>query len=98
MTVQRSFSFLTGCLFSATAERASLNGMPAPPELQMRYLFEDYALDTDRRELSRRGDLVRLETQAFDLLEYLMRNRERVFSRDDLIEAIWRAGSSPIRP
>jgi adenylate cyclase len=55
----------------------------------MRYLFEDYALDTDRRELSRRGDLMRLEPQAFDLLEYLIRNRERVVSRDDLIGSIW---------
>jgi DNA-binding winged helix-turn-helix (wHTH) protein len=62
----------------------------ATPELRMRYLFEDYSLDTDRRELRRRGDVVRLEPQAFDLLEYLIRNRELVVSRDDLIAAIWR--------
>ena len=55
----------------------------------MRYLFEDYALDTDRRELCRCGDVVRIEPQAFDLLEYLIRNRERVVSRDDLIACIW---------
>jgi adenylate cyclase len=55
----------------------------------MRYLFEDYALDTDRRELCRRADVVRLEPQAFDLLECLIRNRERVVSRDDLIAAVW---------
>jgi adenylate cyclase len=55
----------------------------------MRYLFEDYALDTDRRELCRGPDLVRLEPQAFDLLEYLIRNRERVVSKDDLIAVIW---------
>lgn len=55
----------------------------------MRYLFEDYSFDTDRRELCRRGEIVRLEPQAFDLLEYLIRNRERVVSRDDLIAAIW---------
>ncbi len=55
----------------------------------MRYLFEDYALDTDRRELCRRGNVVRLEPQAFDLLEHLIRNRERVVSRDDLIAAVW---------
>jgi adenylate cyclase len=55
----------------------------------MRYLFEDYVLDTDRRELCRRGDIVRLEPQAFDLLEHLVRNRERVVSRDELIASIW---------
>jgi adenylate cyclase len=55
----------------------------------MRYLFDDYALDTDRRELSHGGHIVRLEPQAFDLLEYLIRNRERLVSRDDLLAAIW---------
>ena len=55
----------------------------------MRYLFDDYALDADRRELSHGGQTVRLEPQAFDLLEYLIRNRERVVSRDDLLAAIW---------
>ena len=55
----------------------------------MRFLFEDYALDTNRRELRQQGDLVRIEPQAFDLLEYLIRNRDRVVSRDDLIASIW---------
>jgi TolB-like protein len=57
--------------------------------MAMRYLFEDYALDTDRRELCRRGNVVRLEPQAFDVLEYLIRNRERVVSRDDLMASVW---------
>jgi TolB-like protein len=39
--------------------------------------------------LSHGGHNVRLEPQAFDLLEYLIRNRERVVSRDDLLAAIW---------
>ena len=55
----------------------------------MRYLFEDYAIDTDRRELRRGADVVPLAPQVFDLLEYLIRNRERVVSKDDLIAAIW---------
>ena len=55
----------------------------------MLYLFEDYVLDTERREL-RLGDTpVVLEPQVFDLLAYLIRNRERVLSKDDLIDAIW---------
>jgi TolB-like protein len=55
----------------------------------LRYLFEEYALDTDRRELHRGTDIVSVAPQAFDLLDYLIRNRERVVSKDDLINAIW---------
>jgi TolB-like protein len=55
----------------------------------LRYLFEDYALDTDRRELHRATDVVVVTPQVFDLLDYLIRNRERVVSKDDLINAVW---------
>jgi adenylate cyclase len=55
----------------------------------MRYLFEEYALDTDRRELSRGADIISVAPQVFDLLDYLIRNRERVVSKDDLINTIW---------
>jgi TolB-like protein len=55
----------------------------------MLYRFEDLALDADRRELRRGTALVPIEPQAFDLLELLIRNRARVVSRNDLIEAIW---------
>jgi TolB-like protein/cytochrome c-type biogenesis protein CcmH/NrfG len=53
------------------------------------YLFEDFALDIDRRELCRGSILVSMAPQVFDLLEYLVRNRERVVSKDDLIASIW---------
>ena len=59
----------------------------------MRYLFEEYAFDSDRRELHRGTDLVSITPQVFDLLEYLIRNRERVVSKDDLIKAIWNGRS-----
>ncbi|MET4038029.1 TolB-like protein/Flp pilus assembly protein TadD [Bradyrhizobium sp. JR7.2] len=55
----------------------------------MRYLFEEYAFDTDRRELHRGANVVAIAPQVFDLLDYLLRNRERVVSKDDLIKAIW---------
>jgi adenylate cyclase len=55
----------------------------------MRYLFEGYTLDTDRRELRRGTHVVPISPQVFDLLDYLIRNRERVVSKDDLIAAIW---------
>jgi adenylate cyclase len=55
----------------------------------MQFLFSDQMLDTDRRELCRGPDRVAIEPQVFDLLVYLMENRERVVSKDDLIAAIW---------
>jgi len=56
----------------------------------MIYAFENCELDAGRRELRRGGILVPVEPQIFDLLEYLIRHRERVVSRDDLMTAIWK--------
>jgi adenylate cyclase len=53
------------------------------------YFFEDCSLDTARRELRRRNALVALQPQVFDLLEHLIRHRERVVSKDDLLAAVW---------
>jgi adenylate cyclase len=58
-------------------------------ETALRYLFGDCVLDTDRRELRRGADLLSVAPQVFDVLGYLIRNRERVVSKDDLIAAIW---------
>jgi TolB-like protein len=55
----------------------------------LRYLFEDCILDTDRRELHRGAEVVSIAPQVLDLLAYLISNRERVVSKDDLIAAIW---------
>jgi TolB-like protein len=56
----------------------------------VRYLFENYALDADRRELRRGTEQLAVEPQVFDLLHYLIRNRDRVVSRDDLLAAVWK--------
>jgi TolB-like protein len=53
------------------------------------YRFEEFRLDTMRRELTRGGASVALEPQVFDLLEYLLRHRDRVASRDDIFSAVW---------
>ena len=61
----------------------------SPGNGSLRYLFEEFALDTERRELHRGQDVVAIAPQVFDLLDYLICNRERVVSKDDLISAIW---------
>jgi TolB-like protein len=55
----------------------------------LRYLFEDCVLDTDRRELRRGSALVAVEPQVFDLLVHLIRHRDRVISKDELLDSIW---------
>jgi len=53
------------------------------------FLFGDYVLDSARRELRRGSDLVAIEPQVFDVLLYLVQNRDRVVSKEDLIASIW---------
>src|SRR5258708_25070667 len=55
----------------------------------LHYLFEEYSFDPGRRELRRGADVASVAPQVFDLVDYLIRNRERVVSKDDLINAIW---------
>jgi TolB-like protein len=53
------------------------------------YLFEDFILDPERRELRHQRDLVTVAPQVFDLLLYLIQHRDRVVSKDDLIASVW---------
>ena len=55
----------------------------------MLFLFEDYVLDTERRELRQGSTLLSMEPQVFDLLVFLVRNRNRVVSKDDLLASVW---------
>jgi pimeloyl-ACP methyl ester carboxylesterase/DNA-binding winged helix-turn-helix (wHTH) protein len=55
----------------------------------LQFVFGDYALDVSRRELRRGSGLVAIEPQVFDLLVYLLQNRDRVVSKDDLLAAVW---------
>src|SRR6516164_9302661 len=55
----------------------------------MRLFFADHTLDTDRRELRHGSEPLSVEPQVFDLLIYLVQNRDRVVSKDDLIASVW---------
>lgn len=47
------------------------------------------SLDLDSRNAYRSGTLVDLTAKEFDVIEYLMRNPNRVFSRESLLDTIW---------
>jgi TolB-like protein/Flp pilus assembly protein TadD len=53
------------------------------------FLFEDFVLDCDRRELRRSRALVPVEPKVFDFLAYVIQNRDRVVTKDELIGAVW---------
>ena len=94
-TLDRQLTFSSPAAYScdsSEARRYQVRGAPKGNR-SLRYLFEDYAFDTDRRELHRGADVVPIAPQVFDLLDYLIRNRERVVSKDDLIKAVWNGRS-----
>ena len=55
----------------------------------MQFRFGNHLLDLDRRELCRSGEPIALEPQVFDLLVHLVQNRDRVVSKDELLESVW---------
>jgi TolB-like protein len=55
----------------------------------VQFHFANHSLDTDRQELRRGSEPVAVEPQVFDLLAYLLQNRDRVVSKDDLIASVW---------
>lgn len=52
--------------------------------------FGPYELDLARFELNRRGMPVRVQPKVLDLLVYLIRNRERVVPKQELLESLWK--------
>jgi pimeloyl-ACP methyl ester carboxylesterase/DNA-binding winged helix-turn-helix (wHTH) protein len=57
--------------------------------VRVKFLFENHEIDLDRRELKRGGEQIAIEPQVFDLLVYLIENRDRVVTKDDLIDGVW---------
>ncbi|WP_170476325.1 winged helix-turn-helix domain-containing protein [Ruegeria arenilitoris] len=56
----------------------------------MKYVFGSYTLDVRRLQLMRDGAAVPTEPQVFALLRHLIENRDRVVSRDEIFDVIWR--------
>jgi TolB-like protein/cytochrome c-type biogenesis protein CcmH/NrfG len=55
----------------------------------VQFTFDNQTLDIERRELLRDGAPIPIQPQVFDLLAYLVQNRDRVVSKEDLIGLVW---------
>ena len=53
------------------------------------FRFSNHELDPRQHELRRGGELVHLEPQVFDLLVFLLQNRDRIVSKDEILDAVW---------
>ena len=55
----------------------------------MTFAFGDFELDESLYQLRRRGEVVRLEPKVFDVLAYLVRQRDRVVAKEELLARLW---------
>jgi DNA-binding winged helix-turn-helix (wHTH) protein len=55
----------------------------------MRVAFDGFVLDTTTYELLREGTAVPMDPQVFDALTYLVRHRDRVITKEELLDEIW---------
>lgn len=53
------------------------------------YTFGDYVLDTRKRELSLRSRSIEISVKAFDILEFLVENRDKTVTKEELFDSIW---------
>src|SRR5215212_5363868 len=68
----------------ARQDRPDRRGKPA-----VTLVFAGHELDPRRQELRREGEVVHVEPQVFDLLTFLIRNRDRIVSKDEILDTIW---------
>ena len=62
---------------------------PQKTEVQERLSSGSIVLDLSGRNAYRNGELVELTAKEFDVIEFLMRNPNRVYSREALLDTIW---------
>ena len=60
----------------------------------MRYTFATYVLDTQRHELRQQGVPVPLEHKAYQVLVYLVQQADRLVTKHESLEAVWRRSTS----
>ena len=69
--------------------RAALRKRPSAPVEAPKLTCGALVMDTERHEVTVRGAPVELTRREFDLLHYLLENKEKVISRESLLDHVW---------
>ena len=69
--------------------RAALRKRPAAPAEAPKLTCGALVMDVERHEVSLSGTPVELTRREFDLLRYLLENKEKVISRESLLDNVW---------
>jgi DNA-binding response OmpR family regulator len=76
------FRFAGATTRAITVLLVTCHGVERRREGDVQYAFEDYVIDSDRRELTRSAEPIPVGPQVFDLLLHLVRNREHVVQQE----------------
>ena len=55
----------------------------------MIYEFDEFTLNTAKREVQRGAEAVKIEPRTYELLIYLLENRDRAIGKDELQDKVW---------
>ena len=72
----------------ALLRRSTLNIMP-DKENKKEFTFGEFLLDSHRGELLKNGKMIPLYGQEYRLLEYLVKHKDMVISRNTLLDEVW---------
>lgn len=67
----------------------SAPALPAHPTEHGRYRFGPFELNINKHQLLRDGTLIRLQPKCFELLSLFLQNRDRLITKEHLMQALW---------
>lgn len=53
------------------------------------YTIKNISIDNEKYEIKKNGELIKLSKNEYELLSFLAKNADKVFSREDLLESVW---------
>ncbi|SFL43006.1 DNA-binding response regulator, OmpR family, contains REC and winged-helix (wHTH) domain [Gracilibacillus orientalis] len=69
--------------------RAQLRQTGPANSQQDQLSYQDLTIDLQSRDVTRNGEIIDLTPREYDLLTFLLQNKNQVFSRDQLLDKVW---------